>query len=125
MFADLLERFRVASDARIGTLSRGEGTKLSLALALARRPGLLILDEPTSGLDPSARRDVIDVFAEFMAADEGHTILFSTHITSDLDRIADHLRVLAGGVPRRRHGFRRAVRARLRAGLPAAGPDHG
>lgn len=97
LFADLLERFRVASDARIGTLSRGEGTKLSLALALARRPGLLILDEPTSGLDPSARRDVIDVFAEFMAADEGHTILFSTHITSDLDRIADHLRVLAGG----------------------------
>lgn len=97
LFDDLLKRFRVASDARVGTLSRGEGSKLSLALALARRPGLLILDEPTSGLDPSARRDVIDVFAEFMAAGEQHTILFSTHITSDLERIADHLRILADG----------------------------
>jgi ABC-2 type transport system ATP-binding protein len=97
LFTDLIDRFRIAPTARVGTLSRGETTKLGLAFALARRPRLLILDEPTSGLDPGARRAVLDLFREFMAADEQHTILFSTHITSDLDRIADQLCVIDAG----------------------------
>nr|WP_300148849.1 ABC transporter ATP-binding protein [Propionicimonas sp.] len=97
LFTGLIDRFRIARTGRVGTLSRGETTKLSLALALARRPRLLILDEPTSGLDPAARRVVLDLFREFMAADDGHTILFSTHITGDLDNIADHLRVIDAG----------------------------
>jgi ABC-2 type transport system ATP-binding protein len=97
LFTGLIDRFRIAPSGRVGTLSRGETTKLSLALALARRPRLLILDEPTSGLDPAARRVVLDLFREFMAADDGHTILFSTHITSDLNGIADHLRVIDAG----------------------------
>jgi ABC-2 type transport system ATP-binding protein len=97
LFAALTERFQLAARATVKSLSRGEGTKLMLALALAHRPRLLLLDEPTSGLDPATRRDLLDLFAEFMAADERHTILFSTHITSDLERIADHIRVLSHG----------------------------
>lgn len=97
LFATLIERFRITPKATVKSLSRGEGTKLMLALALAHRPRMLLLDEPTSGLDPATRRDLLDLFAEFMAADESHTILFSTHITSDLERIADHVRVLSLG----------------------------
>jgi ABC-2 type transport system ATP-binding protein len=97
LFGALVERFHLAPKATVKSLSRGEGTKLMLALALAHHPRLLLLDEPTSGLDPATRRDLLDLFAEFMAADESHTILFSTHITSDLERIADHVRVLSLG----------------------------
>lgn len=97
LFATLVERFRLTPKATVKSLSRGEGTKLMLALALAHHPRMLLLDEPTSGLDPATRRDLLDLFAEFMAADESHTILFSTHITSDLERIADHVRVLSLG----------------------------
>lgn len=97
LFATLSERFRLTPKATVKSLSRGEGTKLMLALALAHHPRMLLLDEPTSGLDPATRRDLLDLFAEFMAADESHTILFSTHITSDLERIADHVRVLSLG----------------------------
>ena len=77
-------------------LSRGQGLKLSLALALAHDPELLVLDEPTSGIDPVARLDILDVLRDFMV-DPGHSILFSTHITSDLERIADRLHVIARG----------------------------
>lgn len=97
LFGTLTERFHLTPKATVKSLSRGEGTKLMLALAMAHHPRLLLLDEPTSGLDPATRRDLLDLFAEFMAADEGHTILFSTHITSDLERIADHIRVLSLG----------------------------
>ncbi len=97
LFGALIERFHLPAKATVKSLSRGEGTKLMLALALAHQPRLLLLDEPTSGLDPATRRDLLDLFAEFMAADETHTILFSTHITSDLERIADHVRVLSNG----------------------------
>lgn len=97
LFERLLDRFHLAAGALVKSLSRGEGTKLMLAFALAHQPRLLLLDEPTSGLDPATRRDLLDLFAEFMAADERHTILFSSHITSDLERIADHIRVLSHG----------------------------
>jgi ABC-2 type transport system ATP-binding protein len=65
-------------------------------MALAHRPELLVLDEPSGGLDPVARRDLADILREFML-DPNHTVLFSTHITSDLDDLADHVIVLTAG----------------------------
>ena len=64
--------------------------KLEIATALSHHPKLLILDEPTSGLDPVVRNDILDIFLDFMQ-DENHTILLSTHITSDLEQIADKI----------------------------------
>jgi ABC-2 type transport system ATP-binding protein len=96
LFQDLLQRFEVPSENHVGTLSRGQGVKLSLAMALAHRPDLLLLDELSSGLDPIARRDLADVIREFMV-DPGHTVLFSTHITSELEDLADRVIVLNAG----------------------------
>ena len=93
---DLLTRLDVPARVKIKDLSRGQGVKLALALALAHSPELLILDEPTSGLDPVARLEVLDIFRDFLIA-EGRTVLFSTHITSDLDRIADMVTILDAG----------------------------
>lgn len=95
-FTDLLTRFSVPPHTRVKDLSRGQGLKLSLALALAHDPELLVLDEPTSGIDPVARLDILDVLRDFMV-DPTHSVLFSTHITSDLERIADRLHVIADG----------------------------
>ncbi len=93
---DMLDRLGVPRRQRIGELSRGQGVKLALAAALAQRPELLILDEPSSGLDPASRREIGDVIREFMV-DPEHAVLFSTHITTDLDALADDLVVLAAG----------------------------
>ncbi len=93
---DLLARLDVPARVKVKNLSRGQGVKLQLALALAHRPELLILDEPTSGLDPVARLEVLDILHDFLVA-EGRTVLFSTHITSDLERIADHLHIIGAG----------------------------
>lgn len=93
---ELLERFDVPRSGRVGDLSRGQGVKLTLATALAQRPDLLILDEPSSGLDPASRREIGDVIREFMV-DPEHSTLLSTHITTDLDDLADELVVLVGG----------------------------
>lgn len=95
-FTELLDRLGVPRDRRVGELSRGQGIKLSLASALAQRPELLILDEPSSGLDPASRREVGDVIRQFMV-DPQHAVLFSTHITTDLDDLADQLIVFVGG----------------------------
>lgn len=95
-FAELLRRFEVPTGNRVDALSRGQTVKLSFAMALAHHPDLLVLDEPSSGLDPSARRDLSDAIREFML-DPEHTVLFSTHITSDLDDLADHVVVLNAG----------------------------
>lgn len=67
-----------------------------MALALAQQPELLVLDEPSSGLDPAARRQLVDVIREFML-DERHGVLLSTHITTELDDLADALVVVAHG----------------------------
>ena len=96
LLAATLDRLRVPTEGRVGELSRGQGVKLAMALALAQRPELLVLDEPSSGLDPAARRELLDLLREFML-DERHGVLLSTHITTDLDGLADELVVLAGG----------------------------
>lgn len=77
-------------------LSRGMGMKLQLAIALSHGAELLVLDEATAGLDPVARAEFLDMLAEFMT-DESHTVLFSTHITSDLDKIADYVVFIENG----------------------------
>ena len=77
-------------DKKIFTYSEGMFKKLMLILALSRRPQILILDEPTSGVDPVSRIEMLDLIQEFME-DETHTVLFSTHITTDLDKIADYI----------------------------------
>jgi ABC-2 type transport system ATP-binding protein len=96
LFRGFIDRFGLNPEAKVETLSRGEGVKLSLALALSHHPELLILDEPTSGLDPVSRADFVDVIREFMV-DPTHSVLFSTHITSDLDSLADLILVIDKG----------------------------
>jgi ABC-2 type transport system ATP-binding protein len=90
------DAFDLPMAKRFGTLSRGNKTKFALALALSHRAELLLLDEPTSGLDPIFRRDLLDTLRGLLH-DERTSILFSTHITSDLERIADYLTLIQGG----------------------------
>jgi ABC-2 type transport system ATP-binding protein len=80
----------------VGELSHGMGLMLMLAAAFSHHARLLILDEPTSGLDPVARDDLLDVLAEYIAGGDT-SVLFSTHITSDLERIADYITVIDAG----------------------------
>jgi len=95
-YFDLLNKLKVQEDKKLNELSRGMKMKLSIAIALAHHPKLLILDEPTSGLDPIVRDEILDIFLEFMQ-DEEHSILFSSHITSDLEKIADYITFIHDG----------------------------
>ncbi len=90
LYYDYLKNFDIPVDSIIKKLSKGMRKKLEIATALAHHPKLLVLDEPTSGLDPVVRNEVLDIFLKFIEDDE-HTILFSTHITSDLEHIADEI----------------------------------
>ncbi|HXY33471.1 MAG TPA: AAA family ATPase, partial [Planctomycetaceae bacterium] len=83
-------------DERVGPLSLGQKQKVSLVLALAHRPQLLILDEPVASLDPVARRKFLESLMQ-TTEDGERTILFSTHITSDLERVASHVAILKEG----------------------------
>jgi ABC-2 type transport system ATP-binding protein len=94
-YAGCLRRFSLDENKTPAQLSAGMRVKYALALALSHRAELLLLDEPTSGLDPVSRDDLLDVFLDLSA--EGRTILFSTHITSDLDRCADNILYLRNG----------------------------
>jgi len=92
----LMERLQLVSNQRIGNLSVGQQQAFALVLALAHRPDLLVLDEPVASLDPIARRTVAALLAE-QQADTGMSVLFSTHILSDLERLATHVALLDHG----------------------------
>lgn len=95
-FSRLLSTFGLSPKKKVSELSRGMGMKLTLAFALAHHPELLVLDEATAGLDPIARDEVLDILRDFVAeGDRG--ILMSTHITSDLEKIADTVACIDGG----------------------------
>ena len=89
-FEALARSMALDATKAVRELSRGMGMKLSLACALSHRPDLLLLDEATAGLDPMARDEVLDRLRDFVA-EPGHAVLMSTHITSDLERIADRV----------------------------------
>ncbi len=95
-FKNNIERFKLQLNQRISTLSKGMRMKFSIALALSHHAELLIMDEPTSGLDPLIRNEVMDLLLEFMKED-GKSVLFSSHITSDLDKVADMLILINNG----------------------------
>lgn len=92
----LSERFGLPMDKPVNKLSRGNRTKLALVAALAHGPRLLLLDEPTSGLDPVVRAEVLDVLWE-ITEDGKHAVLYSTHVLSDINRLADELAFLRDG----------------------------
>ena len=87
-YKGFLDQFQLPADKEIKTFSKGMKMKLSIAAALSHHPKLLILDEATSGLDPVMRDDILDVFLDFIQ-DETHSILMSSHITTDLEKVAD------------------------------------
>lgn len=95
-YQDCLRRFRLDENKRPGELSAGMKIKYQLALALSHRARLLILDEPTSGLDPVSRDGLLELFLDLRERD-GVSILFSTHITSDLEKCADQITYIQNG----------------------------
>lgn len=92
----LIAEARIGLDARIGRLSGGQRTRVALAVALGRRPRLLMLDEPLADLDPLAREDVMrSLMAE--VAETGMTVLLSSHVIADLEEVCDHLVLMTDG----------------------------
>ncbi|MFP4697667.1 MAG: ABC transporter ATP-binding protein [Eubacteriales bacterium] len=96
LFYEYLERFELNPKKKIAKLSKGMKTKFQLAFALSHKADLLIMDEPTAGLDPIFRREFLELLHDLMQ-DENKSIFFSTHITSDLDRIADYVTIINEG----------------------------
>ena len=95
-FFDYLKRFSLPSKKKCGAFSRGMRMKLQIAAAMSHKAKLLIMDEPTSGLDPIVRNEMIGIFRDFVV-EEDHTILLSSHITGDLEKIADEVVFIDGG----------------------------
>jgi ABC-2 type transport system ATP-binding protein len=93
---ELRERFHLAARARLRDLSRGELAKAGLLVALAHRPDLVVLDEPSSGLDPVVRRELLEAIVRTVA-DEGRTVLFSSHLLDEIARVSDRVAMLARG----------------------------
>lgn len=121
VFQEYLDRFGLPQKKKIGQLSKGMKMKLQIAAALSRQAELLIMDEATAGLDPVVRGEMLRVFLEYMQ-DENHSILMSSHITSDLEKIADSVtyihqgRILLSGDKEdilSRHGLLRCRKADL------------
>ena len=96
LFCEYLRKFKLPENKKIKEFSRGMTMKFAVAVALSHRPKLLILDEATSGLDPIVRDDILDVFLDFVQ-DENHSILLSSHITSDLEKVADYITFIHDG----------------------------
>lgn len=95
-YRSCLSRFGLDPRKKFKNLSRGMKQKLGMAVHLSRNTRLLLLDEPTAGLDPAARDELLDILREYLIP-EHRTILFSTHITSDLERFADRIVYISGG----------------------------
>lgn len=96
LYFSLLQKMALPSKKKIKTFSKGMKMKLSISVAFSHHPQLLILDEPTSGLDPIVRDDILDMFLEFVQREE-NSILLSSHITSDLEKIADYIVFIHAG----------------------------
>lgn len=95
-YHELLQKFGLPSDKPVKEFSTGMRMKLMITVAMAHRPKLLILDEATSGLDPVVRDEILDMFLEFIQ-DEEHSVLISSHITSDLEKVADYITFIHKG----------------------------
>lgn len=96
LFNQYISNFNLLMDKKVKELSRGMKMKLMLAVALSHEAKLLIFDEPTSGLDPVARNELLEILSKYIADGE-KSILFSTHITSDLEKIADYITLIDHG----------------------------
>lgn len=96
LYRRCLGRFGIPTGKPIGSFSKGMKMKLAIVCAIAHRPKLLILDEATTGLDPVVRDEILDLFLEFIQ-DEEHAIFFSSHITSDIQKVADYVVLIHQG----------------------------
>lgn len=96
LFYNYMKEFKIPKDKKFKLLSTGMKKKVEIACALSHHPKILILDEPTSGLDPIIRSEVLDIFTDFVKSQE-NSILLSTHITSDLEHIADDVIFISNG----------------------------
>lgn len=96
LFYHYIEQFHIPKEKTMKEYSRGMTMKMGIAAALAHHPKMLILDEATSGLDPIVRNEILDLFLEYIQ-DEEHSILISSHITSDLERICDYITFIHNG----------------------------
>lgn len=95
-FSRRIKEFDLPDGKKVGDFSKGMKMKLMIAVALSHKAELIILDEPTSGLDPVARDELLDILTEYIG-DENRGVLFSTHITADVERIADYVTILHSG----------------------------
>jgi ABC-2 type transport system ATP-binding protein len=123
----ILDHFELSGRQKIRRLSRGQQAQVSLALAVAPDPELLILDDPTLGLDTVVRRDFLESLIQLIQR-QGRTILFSSHILGDVERVADRIGIMIGGVLRvdcRTEIFRESVRKLVLefAGYPPESPN--
>jgi len=93
---ELRNMFELSLNQKVPTLSRGQLARAGLLLALAHRPPLLVLDEPSSGLDPVVRKDILDAIIRTVV-DEGRTVLFSSHLLDEVQRVSDRIAILDQG----------------------------
>jgi ABC-2 type transport system ATP-binding protein len=93
---ELREAFALDPAAKIKNLSKGQKARMGLLIALAHQPDLLVLDEPSSGLDPIVRRDILGAVIRTIA-DEGRTVLFSSHLLEEVEQVADHVTMISDG----------------------------